>query len=103
MNFPEQTKAMKKSNRKALVFEAGRNPASFRAFGWDGFWPGKIISLDVLVPFCIKVKRTRTHQGGAFKKTARWNSSENSLGGAADTMYGQAPGPKGKLIKPPTP
>jgi hypothetical protein len=31
MNFPEQTKAMKKSNRKALVFEAGGTPASFRS------------------------------------------------------------------------
>jgi hypothetical protein len=49
MNFPEQTKAMKKSNRKALVFEAGRIPASFRAFGWDGFGPGKIISLDFFI------------------------------------------------------
>jgi hypothetical protein len=48
MNFPEQTKAMKKSRRKALVFEDGGTPASFRAFGWDGFGPGKLISLDVL-------------------------------------------------------
>jgi RHS repeat-associated protein len=96
MNFPEQTKAMKKIKRKALVFEDGGTPASFRAFGWDGFGSGKIISLDVLVPFCIKVKRTRTHQGGAFKKKERWTSSDNSLGGAANTMYGQAPGPKGK-------
>jgi hypothetical protein len=48
MSFPEQTKATKKSNRKALVFEDGSIPSSFRAFGWDGFWPGKSISLDFL-------------------------------------------------------
>jgi hypothetical protein len=47
MNFPEQTKAMKKSKRKALVFEGGSIPSRFRAFGWDGFWPRKLISLDV--------------------------------------------------------
>jgi hypothetical protein len=49
MSFPEQTKAMKKSKRKALVFEDGSIPASFRAFGRDGFWPGKIISLDFFI------------------------------------------------------
>jgi hypothetical protein len=44
MSFPEQTKATKKSKRKAPVFEGGSIPSRFRAFGWDGFWPGKIIS-----------------------------------------------------------
>jgi hypothetical protein len=48
MSFPEQTKAMKKSQKKALVFEDGSIPSSFRAFEWDGFWPGKSISLDGL-------------------------------------------------------
>jgi hypothetical protein len=99
MNFPEQTKAMKKSNRKALVFEDGGTPASFRAFGQDGFWPGKIISLDFLGSVFYQEKTNANADGTAFKKTAGWTSSENSLGGAANTMYSKAPGPKGKLIK----
>jgi hypothetical protein len=96
MNFPEQTKAMKKSQRKALVFEAGSIPASFRAFGRDGFSPGKLISLDFLGSVFYQEKTNANAAGTAFKKKERWNSSENSLGGAADTVYGQAPGPKGK-------
>jgi hypothetical protein len=96
MNFPEQTKAMKKSRRKALVFEAGSIPASFRAFGRDGFGPGKIISLDFLGSVFYQEKTNANAAGTAFKKKERWTSSETSLGGAANTMYGQAPGPKGK-------
>jgi hypothetical protein len=79
MNFPEQTKAMKKSKRKALVFEAGSIPASFRAFGRDGFSPGKIISLDFFDAFFISRKkgmrtplarRSRKQRDGPAAKTA---------------------------------
>jgi hypothetical protein len=77
MNFPEQTKAMKKSQRKALVFEAGSIPASFRAFGWDGFGPGKIISLDFSIPFYQEkgmrtplARRSRKKRDGPAAKTA---------------------------------
>jgi hypothetical protein len=107
MNFPETPKAEKKGKKKALLSEAGRNPASFRAFGRDGFGPGKIISLDFLGSVfnnqgksddCLRqssdslnaiktkvseVKTNANAAGTAFMKTAGWTSSDKSLGGGA--------------------